>query len=145
MRKKKKAFTLLELLVVIAIISIFSTTILIRFNILKEIQLKSDLSTLLSDVDYCKRKAMDTGYEVEISFKGNSYEGIHKYKDDILIVKRELKVLTVNEAGDNENTFNFLPIGTISKGDSVTFYGLDRKFKLIINPVGGNARIEEEK
>lgn len=147
MNEKKRGFTLIELLVTIAIISIISTVAVLRFNIIREIKIKNEVNTLANDVYFAKEKAMASGNSVILKINKDYYT--ISQKSGLKVEQMEERKVSLNylkKQGPGENKFEFLPTGSVSGSDSISF-SCDNGYNylLIVGVAGGYSHVSKEK
>ena len=119
---KRRAFTLIELIIVLAIISISFVVLVFRFSIIDKIGAESEIKTFVNDYYYARDKALSTGNDIEIDFKGNSYtifsliyqkDGKNYIAKKVVDTKRELKYVKPLDI----NEIRFYPSGYVQIND----------------------------
>lgn len=148
---KKKAFTLIELVVSIAIISLIMSIVIIRFDLVKKVKEKNEVSTILADMNYCKEKARVTGINYAFSIDGRkSYSIIMDYNMDsdgsINKVNKsvDLDIVDLVWAETNKDNIIFLPRGSVINPQSIRIEGLDSTYILSVGVAGGSIQIEKK-
>ena len=116
---KKRGFTLIELVAVLGIISLVSAVAILRFNIIENFKVNTELQTLINDCDYAKMKAMSRGEKYTLIFDKYNYQIIGtSIASSEKPINRELSSIYFRNYTDN-NEISFTKNGTVILPKSV--------------------------
>jgi prepilin-type N-terminal cleavage/methylation domain-containing protein len=153
---KKRAFSLIELVLVVSIISLLLSIALVKLDVVNRVREKSEINSLLSDVNFCKEKARVTGFDYKLVFKENGYiissKGESKFTDaqgnsefrSIKVKEVETECLTKENAANTKELI-FVPTGSVVNADTYKIYGKINDYELIVGVASGRNRIKTVK
>lgn len=135
---RKKGFTLLELLMVISIMGILLSVAVLRFDFFTKLSEEAEVRTVVSQMRYCRNKAISTGLETRIklqqgtdhklvtliSFGGNHEEKSYSYLKR-LSSKGEIKFSRSGAPVSETSTFTFI------------FQGRVKNYEIVVRPASG--------
>ena len=134
---KKRAFTLIELIINLAIISLISSIILIKSGVIPKLQERKEIENLQADINYCREKALVTGFNYEIKISKDYYE--IRREDDNKFVK---EVYFKHVKSSVDNTFVFRPTGSVNGANKIYFTSKNNEYSIIVSPIAGRIRNE---
>lgn len=134
---KKRAFTLIELIICLAIISLISSIILIKSGVIPKLQERKEIENLQADVNYCREKALVTGFSYEIEISKDSYK--ISREDDKKFVK---EIFFKHIRANIDNILVFRPTGSVKGSGKIYFTSKNNEYSIIVSPIAGRIRNE---
>lgn len=134
---KKRAFTLIELIISLAIISLISSMILIKSGVIPKLQERKEIENLQADINYCREKALVTGFSYEIEISKDYYQ--IRREDDNEFVK---EVYFKHVRSNVDNIFVFRPTGSVKGASKIDFTSNNNEYSIIVSPIAGRIRNE---